>query len=116
MWHAGRGGEQLIANIYVLLIGPWHLTKTPYPPLWKNHKTVTYIQYVVVLQFFHINESEASAKCHGPLHPELLFIFLIWNPGNICWVRGVRTPPLQSEGTLGSVLRPKLLDAASSAA
>jgi hypothetical protein len=80
MWHAGRGGEQLIANIYVLLIGPWHLTKTPYPPLWKNHKTVTYIQYVVVLQFFHINESEASAKCHGPLHPELLFIFLKWNP------------------------------------
>ena len=28
-------------SLLVLLTGPWHLTKTPYPPLWKNHKTVT---------------------------------------------------------------------------
>jgi hypothetical protein len=92
------------------------LTKTPYPPLWANHMILTMPPTVEVLRFWgcseavgtrpqsnfhlltwaaimqstHIDKSEASAKCRGPLHPELLFTFKM-ESGYICWERRVRT-------------------------
>ena len=78
--------------------GPRHLEEAPYPPLWANHKTVAYIEYAVVLQFTHIDESETSSKCRGPLQPELLFHYNK-ESGYICWEEGQNTCRLILRGS-----------------